>query len=181
MNRSQLKDYLNANGYHYRKGKPWTYSAVNQILLFPIYMGLAIYGRTKTKTTENLDLMMILREVETQPQGDWIAFNREDWIIVDSSEWRHAQELLPASKHRYHSPKFLLSQLCHCGHCGGPLYGGTPIHRPTIACTANQKKKTENRGNRCDAPRASIRLDVVERAVVPYVCKLLKAPVRRRR
>ena len=144
MNRSRLKDYLIANKYRYRKGKPWTYSAVNRILRNPIYMGLAIFGRTKTKTTENLDLMVILREVETQPQGDWIAFNREDWIIVDSSEWRHAQELLPASKHRYHSPKFLLSQLCHCGHCGGPLYGGTPIHRPTIACTANQKKKNEN-------------------------------------
>ncbi len=146
-----IADTLNREGYPPPRSRKWMASAVRSIIINPLYMGTAVYGRkSKSKyhefsiersddraqvTIEKKEIFRkgyVCREIE-----ECVVVHDAHPAIISKERWQRAQEILAgktqdSAPHRTgrgaHSP-YLLTGLIQCARCGYNFHGDT--HRRT--------------------------------------------------
>lgn len=146
-----IADTLNREGYPPPRSRRWLASAVRSIIVNPLYMGAAVYGRkSKSKYHEfsierTDDRAQITIEKKEIFRKGYVCREMEECVVVHDAHpaiickerWYRAQEIL-AEKTQDSTPKrtgrgahspYLLTGLIKCARCGYNFQGDS--HRRT--------------------------------------------------
>lgn len=164
MGANKVASHLNNMGYpSYFPEKPWTASAVLNILKNPVYAGVIAW---KKKEIKKSTLPGKKKDVRTRPRSEqiWVHNTHEPYVTLD--EFYHVQDII---KTKYHPPYLLINGLTNplaglikCGICGRSMvyrpYGNKAPH---LLCYGS-------------CPNKSSRLDYVENALLDSLSSWLE-------
>jgi site-specific DNA recombinase len=163
-----IVNWLNANGHRTRSGATWGIGPVHVMLTNQVYMGIARFNTTDSKTR--------IRKSETE------HVTAEAPIIVDPPNFEHVQSLLKLRNPRVNPPRvisgpILLTGLAYCATCSGAmtLRTGTSrtgkVHKYYSCSTCARQGKSVCKGR-------SIRMDKLDNLVTSHLIERLLAPER---
>jgi DNA invertase Pin-like site-specific DNA recombinase len=133
MSLRALTNDLNARGVPGPKGGPWTRTSVRRTLTCPQYLGSLVWNQTHKGKYHGVaggeivpDRRVPRGEVRNGP-GDRVLSPEPHEPLIDRDTWEAVQRQLAARRQRT-TPHpgggdFLLTNLIHCGHCGGRMHG----------------------------------------------------------
>jgi site-specific DNA recombinase len=176
---------LNGEGIPGPRSRPWAASGIRSMVFNPLYRGQIVWGRTRWA-----DQGGTKRKVDVTDTSAWVTVPA--LRIVDEALWDATHERLTQSRAVYlartggrvggrptplAAPKYLLSGMLRCGHCGGSMNA----HRITgrrgeslyyYVCTMER-----TRGIPCPGD-LRVRMEKVNGGVLDWVGERLLSPER---
>ena len=151
-----IAERLNREGLPSPRGGQWVATTIsgdkkrkNGILQNRLYLGMLIHNRT-SKVYEPVSRK---QHIKPNPESEWIVEDIPRLRIISDELWQEVHDRMdqrasrPFSKQ--HRPKRLMSELAHCGVCGGRwiVIGaerwGCSSHRNGKACSNNRTITTQ--------------------------------------
>ena len=121
----------------------WSPSSVRSLLFRRLYLGEAIWNKTKKRNPWGM------KKQRKRPEKDWLKLPMPQLQIISEAEWKAAHDRLDATRATYLrgtsgqlwgrsaastlDSKYLLTGLAKCGQCGGSLYVKSSSRKGTRA------------------------------------------------
>ena len=116
-----IADKLNEQGYKTKLNKPFSVTAVKNILTNPIYTGIVRWGLRKDWDKKYMNPKTGIKERRFVINDDYIEVNGKHQPIISNEIYNQVQDLIrnnPRAKMRRFQGYHLLSGLLRCPHCG---------------------------------------------------------------
>ncbi|WP_352402815.1 recombinase family protein [Pyramidobacter sp.] len=158
--------YLNANGYHSKRGKPFGKNSLRDLLRNIRYTGVYTYNMVQVKDPVGV------RNNRPKPKEEQIMIEGGIPAIIDKETFEQVQ--IQISRNRQFAARgkskvvYLLSGLVRCGECGARMYASQSKDRHGnitnyyVCSTKDYKKCCDNK---------SIRRDVIDEFVLAQLLK----------
>lgn len=153
----KIADYLNNKKYKSKKGKPFVFNSIHDILRNPKYVGNYVAGKFAKGNTEILEL-----------EGAIPA-------IIEPELWKEVQEIMEkrrrvASRFKPGQQVYLLTGKAFCGECGAAYTGSSRVGGNNGKSKYSVYNCTQKRKKLCDNP--NIQKEVLECAVLDKIEEL---------
>lgn len=172
---SEVRDFLNNQGYRTRQNKPFTTSTISVMLRNKKYAGFNTWRRTVPQSKN------AKRSNKSRAEEDIICIPNAIPQIVDDLTFYDVQRILDARRDRGSNGSrkaveiYLLQGILKCGHCGSAMVGcrrhsgRSKTLNITYEC-GGRKRKTH------DCKTRGINRDAVENIVIDLIEKEILSP-----
>ena len=154
---NQIVRYLNANGYHSKRGRAFGKNSIHDLLKNIRYTGVYTFNMKQVKDSAGK------RNNRPKPREEQIIIEGGMPAIIDKETFNRVQLLMSNGKQRGGLNRaqvvYLLSGILRCGECGASMWGNKSTDRHGnvtyfyVCSTKDYKKHCENK---------SIRKEVIE-------------------
>ena len=163
---NQIIRYLNANGYHSKRGKPFGKNSLRDLLRNVRYTGVYTYNMVQVKDSVGV------RNNKPKPKEEQIMIEGGIPAIIDKETFDIVQ--IQMQKNRQFAARskakeiYILTGLLYCGECGASMYGNQckdrhgNILRYYVCRNRSYKKICDNK---------FIRKEVIEKFVLTQLVK----------
>jgi site-specific DNA recombinase len=175
-----IADYFNTNNVvtstgivpsERPNGHAWQANSIYGILLNPIYKGLYIYGKTKTKEKEH-DTQPYWERYVDVPEEDWATLQFPELALVSESVWDATHEKMKknklSSRWTARNSGFLLTGFMICPHCGHHIGSYTSKEKSNVQGTI-ERFKYGCRNRDCIAYSKNIMQHLVDKKVWDWI------------